>query len=154
MWSCHCSRRRLHSELRSHSLKESNPAISLGRLLRKKVSIADDLLFDINNTSSRPPTANISVSSISLRNTSPEDFRAISSALVPLVSFCSITHIALSKHASSYTGKDPIGIEIAGALKNVYAIAAGLADGLGFENNTRASKLFPVATRRLRVLII
>ncbi|KAF8846185.1 NAD-dependent glycerol-3-phosphate dehydrogenase [Paxillus ammoniavirescens] len=38
-----------------------------------------------------------------------------------------------------YTGSDPIGLELAGALKNVYAIAAGMADGLGFENNTRAS---------------
>ncbi|KAG6381008.1 hypothetical protein JVT61DRAFT_5403 [Boletus reticuloceps] len=37
-----------------------------------------------------------------------------------------------------YTGGDPIGLELAGALKNVYAIAAGMADGLGFENNTRA----------------
>ncbi|OJA16154.1 hypothetical protein AZE42_00024 [Rhizopogon vesiculosus] len=37
-----------------------------------------------------------------------------------------------------YTGSDPIGLELAGALKNVYAIATGLADGLGFENNTRA----------------
>jgi glycerol-3-phosphate dehydrogenase len=40
----------------------------------------------------------------------------------------------------SYTGRDPIGIELSGALKNVYAIAAGMSDGLGFENNTRASK--------------
>jgi glycerol-3-phosphate dehydrogenase len=39
----------------------------------------------------------------------------------------------------SYSGADPIGVELAGALKNVYAIAAGIADGLGFENNTRAS---------------
>ena len=39
----------------------------------------------------------------------------------------------------SYTGDDPIGVELAGALKNVYAIAAGIAAGLGFENNTRAS---------------
>lgn len=38
-----------------------------------------------------------------------------------------------------YTGYDPVGVELAGALKNVYAIAAGMADGLGFENNTRAS---------------
>ncbi|OBZ79501.1 Glycerol-3-phosphate dehydrogenase [NAD(P)+] [Grifola frondosa] len=37
-----------------------------------------------------------------------------------------------------YTGGDPIGVELAGALKNVYAIAAGIAEGLGFENNTRA----------------
>lgn len=42
----------------------------------------------------------------------------------------------------SYTGVDPIGIELSGALKNIYAIAAGMSDGLGFENNTRASKSY------------
>jgi len=38
----------------------------------------------------------------------------------------------------SYTGNDPIGLELAGALKNVYALAAGMSDGMGYENNTRA----------------
>lgn len=42
----------------------------------------------------------------------------------------------------SYTGGDPIGIELSGALKNVYAIASGMADGLGYQNNTRASQFF------------
>ena len=46
---------------------------------------------------------------------------------------------AINTVDSSYTGDDPIGVELAGALKNVYAIASGIADGLGFENNTRAS---------------
>ncbi|TEB38924.1 glycerol-3-phosphate dehydrogenase [Coprinellus micaceus] len=41
-------------------------------------------------------------------------------------------------HFRCYTGFDPIGIELSGALKNVYAIASGMADGLGFLNNTRA----------------
>lgn len=41
----------------------------------------------------------------------------------------------------TYLGTDPIGVELAGALKNVYAIAAGVADGLGYENNTRAGTL-------------
>ncbi|KAJ7193373.1 glycerol-3-phosphate dehydrogenase [Mycena pura] len=41
-------------------------------------------------------------------------------------------------HFRCYTGSDPIGVELAGALKNVYAIAAGMSDGLGYENNTRA----------------
>lgn len=48
-------------------------------------------------------------------------------------------HVVLQQ--ISYTGYDPVGVELAGALKNVYAIAAGMADGLGFENNTRASEL-------------
>lgn len=35
---------------------------------------------------------------------------------------------------------DPIGVELAGALKNVYAIASGVSGGLGFEANTRAGE--------------
>lgn len=37
-----------------------------------------------------------------------------------------------------YTGTDVVGCEIAGATKNVMAIAAGIADGLGCGENTRA----------------
>ena len=38
-----------------------------------------------------------------------------------------------------YTNTDVIGCEIAGALKNVMAIAAGMARGLGFGDNTMAT---------------
>lgn len=37
-----------------------------------------------------------------------------------------------------YADDDVTGIEIGGALKNVMAIAAGMADGLGFGHNARA----------------
>ncbi|MCB9667686.1 MAG: NAD(P)-dependent glycerol-3-phosphate dehydrogenase [Myxococcales bacterium] len=37
-----------------------------------------------------------------------------------------------------YTTDDMIGVEIGGALKNVIAIAVGVADGLGMGHNTRA----------------
>jgi glycerol-3-phosphate dehydrogenase (NAD(P)+) len=38
-----------------------------------------------------------------------------------------------------YTNDDPIGVELGGALKNVVAIAAGILEGLGIGNNTRAA---------------
>ena len=38
-----------------------------------------------------------------------------------------------------YTSDDVIGVQIGGAVKNVLAIAAGIADGLGFGANTRAA---------------
>ncbi len=38
-----------------------------------------------------------------------------------------------------YTSPDAIGVEIGGAVKNVIAIAAGIADGLGFGHNTRVA---------------
>ena len=45
-------------------------------------------------------------------------------------------------HAGSlrvYTSNDPVGVEVGGAVKNVMAIAVGVADGMGFGLNARAA---------------
>lgn len=42
-------------------------------------------------------------------------------------------------HFRVYTSSDPIGLEVAGALKNVVAIAAGATAGIGFQMNSRAA---------------
>lgn len=51
-------------------------------------------------------------------------------------------HMADLLHAPwfrPYTSDDLIGVQVGGASKNVLAIAAGIADGLGFGANTRAA---------------
>jgi len=38
-----------------------------------------------------------------------------------------------------YTSADPVGVEVGGAVKNVLAIATGIADGMGLGMNARAA---------------
>lgn len=42
-------------------------------------------------------------------------------------------------HFRVYTNRDILGVELGGALKNVIAIAAGVCDGLGFGDNSKAA---------------
>ncbi len=50
-----------------------------------------------------------------------------------------VQHRFASDALRVYSSDDVVGVEVGGALKNVVAIAAGTADGLGFGYNTRAA---------------
>ncbi|MDX1468196.1 MAG: NAD(P)H-dependent glycerol-3-phosphate dehydrogenase [Acidimicrobiia bacterium] len=50
-----------------------------------------------------------------------------------------IQHVLIGPAFRVYTNDDVIGCELSGAMKNVMAIAAGMSDGLGFGDNTRAT---------------
>lgn len=50
-----------------------------------------------------------------------------------------VANILHNDRFRAYTSPDIIGVEVGGAVKNVMAIAAGIADGLGFGANTRAA---------------
>ncbi|MHA3770898.1 NAD(P)H-dependent glycerol-3-phosphate dehydrogenase [Verrucomicrobiota bacterium sgz303538] len=52
-------------------------------------------------------------------------------------------------HFRAYTNDDIVGIEFGGALKNIFAIAAGISDGLGLGDNSKAA----LVTRALAELI-
>lgn len=45
----------------------------------------------------------------------------------------------MSDRLRLYTSRDPVGVELGGALKNPIAIAAGIGDGLGFGANAKAA---------------
>ena len=50
-----------------------------------------------------------------------------------------IQNVFMSEVFRVYTSPDIVGIEVGGALKNVIALAAGIADGLGYGDNTKAA---------------
>lgn len=51
----------------------------------------------------------------------------------------SIQNVLMGPTFRVYTNDDVVGCELGGAMKNVMAIAAGMSDGLGFGDNTRAA---------------
>jgi glycerol-3-phosphate dehydrogenase (NAD(P)+) len=62
-----------------------------------------------------------------------------------------LTSIFHSERFRIYTSSDIIGVEVGGAVKNVLAIAAGIADGLGFGANTRAALITRGLTEIIRL---
>lgn len=50
-----------------------------------------------------------------------------------------VQDIFMNQNFRVYGSSDIIGIEMGGALKNVIALAAGISDGLGFGDNTKAA---------------
>lgn len=50
-----------------------------------------------------------------------------------------VQDIFMDERFRVYTGDDIIGVELGGALKNVIALCAGISDGMGFGDNTKAA---------------
>ena len=50
-----------------------------------------------------------------------------------------VQHLVSDIHFRAYTSDDVAGVELAGAIKNVIAVACGISDALRFGHNTRAA---------------
>lgn len=50
-----------------------------------------------------------------------------------------VAHACSNSYFRPYTNTDVVGVELSGAVKNVIALAVGIAEGLGFGDNTQAS---------------
>ena len=50
-----------------------------------------------------------------------------------------------------YTSRDVVGVELGGAIKNVIAIGAGVCDGLGFGDNSKAALMTRGLTEAIRL---
>jgi glycerol-3-phosphate dehydrogenase (NAD(P)+) len=50
-----------------------------------------------------------------------------------------LARLLTSKQFRAYTQPDVMGVEVGGAMKNIIAIGAGIADGMGFGANTRVA---------------
>jgi len=64
---------------------------------------------------------------------------AITAASTDRQSVAAIQQAFASSHLRVYANHDPVGVAIGGAMKNVIAIAAGCAAGLGLGDNARAA---------------
>lgn len=62
-----------------------------------------------------------------------------------------IQNIFMNDFFRVYTSPDVIGIELGGSLKNVIALAAGVVDGLGYGDNTKAALMTRGITEMTRL---
>ncbi|MDR0978232.1 MAG: NAD(P)-dependent glycerol-3-phosphate dehydrogenase [Endomicrobium sp.] len=73
----------------------------------------------------------------------------VTSASVNLKTAAECRNVFMNDYFRVYTQDDIIGVEIAAALKNVFAVASGIVDGLKYGDNTKAG----IVSRGLKELV-
>ena len=113
------------------------PVVSLAKgLERGSLMRMTQVLADVLGSPER-------LAALSGPNHAEEVSRGIPSATV-IAAYDDVLGIALRELFTTplfraYTNPDVVGVELAGASKNVIAVAAGISDGLGFGDNSKAS---------------
>ncbi|MGC4191858.1 MAG: NAD(P)H-dependent glycerol-3-phosphate dehydrogenase [Thermomicrobiales bacterium] len=124
---------KLPSAFRNVPIVSAAKGIELGTLLRPSEVIAKAL--------NRPPGEGIVV--LSGPNLASEIAEDLPAAAVVAGNGAALTHQVQRSLGSNrfrlYTSSDPVGVELGGALKNIVAIGAGIADGLHLGDNAKAA---------------
>jgi len=120
-------------------LRPGQGVISLAKGLEKKTLYrVSEVMAEVFTSGVRPPLGVLSGPSFSKEVA--EGFPAALVLASSEAGWARTVQSAVSGPALRiYTSRDVVGVETAGALKNVVAIAAGISDALGFGHNARAA---------------
>ena len=87
----------------------------------------------------------VSVGVLSGPSIAPEVAKGMPATVVVASEDCALAELCQAAFSTShfrvYTNPDPVGVELAGATKNVIALAAGIIDGIGAGDNAKAALL-------------
>lgn len=123
--------------------KEASPYIKKGQVIvNVSKGIEDKTLYTLSEViHDEIPQADIVV--LSGPSHAEEVSRGVPTAIVVGADTMETAHfiqdIFITDLFRVYTSPDVIGIELGGSLKNVIALAAGIVDGLGYGDNTKAA---------------
>jgi len=123
--------------------KELAPFVREGQILvNLSKGLEDDTLLRLSQVYSEEiPQATIAVMSGPSHAEEVSEFvpttNVVASSNINVCKF--IQNIFMTDTFRVYTGSDVIGTEIGGALKNVIALCAGICDGVGHGDNTKAA---------------
>lgn len=115
----------------SHRFVSATKGIEQGTLLRMSEVIADALGFTPNVTALSGPSF--------AKEVARGEPTAIVASSSTGGSAAWVQRRVSSRAFRLYTNDDIVGVELGGALKNVIALAVGVADGLGFGHNPKAA---------------
>ena len=103
---------------------ENESLLTLSAVLRQELPIADITVMSgpshAEEVAQKAPTTNV----VAASNPKTANF---------------IQDIFMNPYFRVYTHDDILGVELGGSLKNVIALCAGISDGLGFGDNTKAA---------------
>jgi len=120
-------------------LSPSQTVISLTKGIEKKtLKRMSEVMEDVFGPFSKPPVAALSGPSFSKEVAEERPTGVVLACAEPDLAK-QIQHLISSLALRVYTSRDLVGVELAGALKNVIAIAAGISDAIQSGYNSRAA---------------